>query len=203
MLSKNENDEYKEMPGYQSKIPFVKNIFQSRLKTALKFASITNDSRILDIGCHRGLLLKVIRDHNDLCECHGIDVNPKWLQNKIEKCTLQVADVTNLPFPDGHFDAIFVLDVLEHVEKLDQALNEIKRVLKTNGLAVLSGPTETWFYKFCRILWLRRLHVSQHIYTIYDIEKKFEKNNFQLIAQKRFPEPPLPELFRVSNFKKS
>jgi len=37
----------------------------------------------------------------------------------------------------------------------------------------------------------------------YQSKIPFVKNIFQLIAQKRFPEPPLPELFRVSNFKKS
>jgi len=207
LLSENESDDYWEMPGYQSKTPFVKNIFHSRLETAMKFGSINDDSRILDIGCYKGILIKMIRKRNKLCECYGIDNNPAFFSNlKIEKCSLKVADVINMPFPDGFFDAIFALDVLEHVEDLNKAIDEINRVLKPNGFFILSGPTETLFYKFCRFLWLKKAITQDdvgHIYSVYDIEKKFEKNNFKLIELKRFPNRPLPELFRITKFKKN
>ena len=176
---KNKSNDYGGMPGYQSKTPFVKNIFHSRLETAMKFGSITNDSRILDIGCRTGVLLKMIRNHNKLCECYGIDKEGwSFANTSIENCILKGADVIDMPFTDGFFDTLFSLDTLEHVEDLDQAIAEIKRILKPNGFFILSGPTETWFYKFCRFLWLGRFHESGHIYSVKDIEKKFEKNNF-------------------------
>jgi len=203
---KKKSNEYEGMYGYESKTPFVKNIFYSRLETAMKFGSITNDSRILDIGCRTGVLLKMIRNYNKLCECYGIDTEAYTFSNiSIENCTLKDADVLNMPFTDGFFDTVFALDVLEHVEDLNKAIDEIKRVLKPKGFFVLSGPTETWFYKFCRSLYRKKV-ISQeevgHIYSVHDIEKRFEKNNFKLIELKRLPSLPILELFRITKFQK-
>lgn len=49
-------------------------------------------------------------------------------------------DVTKLPFADGSFDAIICLHVLEHVEDDLSAMQEFRRVLTPEGLAVLQVP---------------------------------------------------------------
>lgn len=49
------------------------------------------------------------------------------------------ASATSLPFPDNAFDAIWTLGVLEHVPKPEQALTEMRRVLKNGGLLYLSA----------------------------------------------------------------
>jgi SAM-dependent methyltransferase len=53
---------------------------------------------------------------------------------------LRVGSLEALPYPDGQFDAVVCLDVLEHVEDELQALNELHRVLAPGGLLVLSTP---------------------------------------------------------------
>lgn len=50
------------------------------------------------------------------------------------------ADLTDLPFPDRHFDAVVSSHVLEHVPDDRTALSEIARVLKPSGFAVLLFP---------------------------------------------------------------
>lgn len=55
-----------------------------------------------------------------------------------------VADAADLPFEDDSFDLIFSSNVLEHVEKLDEAFAEMKRVLVPGGIMVHSMPTGTW-----------------------------------------------------------
>lgn len=49
-------------------------------------------------------------------------------------------DITQLPFSDQSFDVVFASHVLEHVRADCQALEEIKRVLKTGGTAILPVP---------------------------------------------------------------
>jgi SAM-dependent methyltransferase len=51
-------------------------------------------------------------------------------------------DITNIPYPDGHFDAIYCSHVLEHVPNDQQAMGEFFRVLKPNGWAILQVPIE-------------------------------------------------------------
>ena len=55
-----------------------------------------------------------------------------------------VADAASLPFEDDSFDLIFSSNVLEHVENLDEAFAEMKRVLTPGGIMIHSMPTGTW-----------------------------------------------------------
>ncbi|MBI1208902.1 MAG: methyltransferase domain-containing protein [Azospirillum sp.] len=50
------------------------------------------------------------------------------------------ADLTRLPFPDGHFDVILSSHVLEHVRDDQLAMAELARVLRPGGWAVLMVP---------------------------------------------------------------
>jgi SAM-dependent methyltransferase len=43
------------------------------------------------------------------------------------------ADIEDLPFPDGSFDAVIANHMLYHVPNLDRALSEVRRVLKEGG----------------------------------------------------------------------
>jgi SAM-dependent methyltransferase len=50
------------------------------------------------------------------------------------------ADLTALPFKDGSCDCIFASHVLEHRQDDNQALAEIRRVLRPGGVAILPVP---------------------------------------------------------------
>lgn len=188
---------------YEDKNPLVRGVFKNRVKEAIKIVSLNEKSTILDIGSAWGYLLKSILDRYPSCKCTGIDSSQRLIMNtKIENCNLGRADARNLPFHDESFEVVFILDVLEHIEEKDIVINEIHRVLKKNGIVILSGPTESWFYKFCRFLWLRKTHLASHKYTIYQLETGFLKNNFKLMQRTSIPQFPLPELFGISKFKK-
>ena len=190
-------------PIYYSKVPFLDKIFFDRYKISLELAKIKNSSTILDIGYARGFLLKIISRLYPSCKRYGIDVNDEFI-SKLSSlgCNLKVADATNLPFGDGFFDVVFALDVLEHIQDMPKAIKEIHRVLKKDGLAILSGPTESWFYRLCRLVAFRKITLEDHKYDIFDIEKEFEKQNFNLVKRKSLPRSPIPELFRISEFRK-
>jgi SAM-dependent methyltransferase len=59
------------------------------------------------------------------------------------------ADATNLPFPDGSFDAIIAAEILEHVPRDGAALAEIARVLRPGGRVAVTVPA--WLPE--RICW--------------------------------------------------
>ena len=72
----------------------------------------------------------------------GTDFNEEALQFCRERGhkMLCKADAAELPFPDGYFDIVTALDVVEHLDDDVDALLEVKRVLHTGGLAVISVP---------------------------------------------------------------
>lgn len=49
-------------------------------------------------------------------------------------------DVQKISFPDGFFDGLLILHVLEHVEDDLGAMKEIYRVLKNGGFAIIESP---------------------------------------------------------------
>jgi ubiquinone/menaquinone biosynthesis C-methylase UbiE len=51
-----------------------------------------------------------------------------------------VADAVNLPFPDQSFDAVVSFEVIEHVLDYHKYLSEVFRVLKRDGIFILSTP---------------------------------------------------------------
>jgi SAM-dependent methyltransferase len=47
-------------------------------------------------------------------------------------------DIQKLPFPDATFDAVYCISVLEHLKGVDEAISEIGRVVKTDGILVVT-----------------------------------------------------------------
>ena len=108
--------------------------------------------RILDVGCGVGQNLGLLSKKGNY---YGIDISSKNIENNkkyFPKYKFEVTDITKKTiFKDGFFDQIFCYDVLEHVDNLDNALNEIHRIInKTTGKLVVEVPsyfTETIFTK--------------------------------------------------------
>jgi len=54
-------------------------------------------------------------------------------------------DIRDLPFPDGFFDVVFCLSVLEHTERLPiDYIDELGRVLKSDGVLVVTFDYNRW-----------------------------------------------------------
>jgi len=61
---------------------------------------------------------------------------------------VRVANVLDLPFAENSFDAVWALGVLHHTGNTEKAIQEIRRVLKTGGSAVISHfyRRPSWMY---------------------------------------------------------
>ena len=87
-------------------------------------------ARVLEVGSGEGLLQDVVEDYT------GLDISAT-AKAKYHKPFVQ-ADARAMPFPDNSFDAAWSIWVLEHVPNPEQALREIRRVLRPDGLLFLS-----------------------------------------------------------------
>lgn len=52
----------------------------------------------------------------------------------------EIADIHNLNFPDGYFDAVCSFETIEHLDNLQNFLAEVRRVLKKQGVFIVSTP---------------------------------------------------------------
>lgn len=98
--------------------------------------------KVLDLGCGNGRYFPFFQEKN--IDYFGIDGSEKLIEiarKKFPEANFQEADVLKLPFPDNFFDKVYSIAVFHHMpsEKLRiQFLKEVKRVLKPNGLIVLT-----------------------------------------------------------------
>ena len=97
--------------------------------------------KILDIGCGSYPYFLIQAKFN---EKHGIDPSLKLSEIIDNKLNLQTIDITKTrpPFSDNYFDVVTMLAVFEHIDndKLIFVLKEIKRVLKKEGLLIITTP---------------------------------------------------------------
>ena len=96
--------------------------------------------KILEIGSGTGFLLN--KFGNLYKSVYGIEVeNSAYISDDTR---ISLYDGVNIPFEDNTFDVVFSCHVVEHVENLDLLNNEIKRILKDNGIIIHIAPSSTW-----------------------------------------------------------
>lgn len=107
------------------------------LQSVIKFSKTINleNKTILDVGCGIKPYASFFSKHKYI----GIDVKGGGHQDEAKNVD-QFFDGINIPFPDSYFDIIISSQVFEHVEHLDELLNEISRVLKQNGKMFITMP---------------------------------------------------------------
>jgi len=101
----------------------------------------------LDIGCGTGALAKLM--HHKAFEWINFDISNQMLlrcQQQFGKGVFQIqGDAADLPFADNAFDLILSNMALQWCNSPEQVMNEIYRVLKPGGIAVLSIMTADSF----------------------------------------------------------
>ena len=99
--------------------------------------SLSNEGRILDIGCGFGWLLKSL---NNKLEKYGLepDANASKIADKY--CSIKNMRFEENIYPENHFDIINMHHVIEHIEDPLNTISEIKRILKPDGKLIIATP---------------------------------------------------------------
>jgi SAM-dependent methyltransferase len=103
--------------------------------------------RVLDIACGTGYGLPVLQTRARWVVGVDIDVDTaRKARSEIGSGpeAVVVADGCILPFSDASFDVITSFETLEHLERRAQFLAELRRVLTTGGLCIISTPNATY-----------------------------------------------------------
>jgi SAM-dependent methyltransferase len=142
--------------------------------------------RILDIGCGTYPLFLV---NSEFKEKYGIDkVDLKHISNDFgtNLINLDIEEMDALPFSDEFFDVVTMLAVFEHLspDRIANVLNEIHRVLRKNGICIITIPAG-WTDRLLRILAKLKLISSDEInehkdtYNFSKIDFLFKNSNFK------------------------
>ena len=102
--------------------------------------SLSNDSKILDIGCAKGYMMYDLSLLIPEAEIKGVDISQYAKDHAIEpmKENIVVSNANNLPFPDDYFDLVIAINTLHNLPLIDckQAFREINRVTRNNSFVM-------------------------------------------------------------------
>ncbi len=168
------------------------------------------NAKILDVGCGFGRYtfflsecgLKVSAfdlSYNCIAICKALN------KKKRNDINFEVMDFTNMRYKNNCFDYLNCMDIIEHTLRKKELLSECKRVLKPNGLMILSYPNieDELRHKNEKIVKIKnylklilinikpkRLIDIEHPFpypTNKEIEKLLEGENFEIISITKTP----------------
>lgn len=160
----------------------VNNLVQAKFKKGM---------RVLDLGC--GSCNWNI-EHLDV---FGVDLNEGLLKlAKGEKrlYDYKVGDVFDAGLADASFDIVLAIELLEHIYDYDRIIQEIHRILKPGGYAIVSVPFDTplslWRYSFLLQILLHGYLLGEKYYrdhcghvnffSPHILKDAFARHNFEI-----------------------
>jgi 2-polyprenyl-3-methyl-5-hydroxy-6-metoxy-1,4-benzoquinol methylase len=166
-----------------------------RFVKALSLAGDLRNKRVLDVGCGRGEL--ILQSAMRGAEAWGIDyadaavaIAERALAGVDaplrERTHVQQMDVKALQFDNGFFDAVFMMDVVEHLypAELAQAFDELHRTMRPGGRLIMHTSPNTTFERVVYPNYSRR--VNQVALTV----SKLLRINDRLFNETMLPTSP-------------
>jgi len=135
------NREVLEIERIKKRFESDKILYFDRFNQDLKkIIQYRNKGKLLDIGSSYGFFLTCARDQG--WETIGIDVDINAVNFSTQHLNLDVkfGNLIQCHFDENKFDVITLFHVLEHVPNPHEIIQEIKRILKPDGLVVIDVP---------------------------------------------------------------
>ena len=156
--------------------------------------SLKPNDKLLEIGFGNGKLLQFLFQKEPNLYVAGIDISDtmvdeaaRFNQNLIaaEKMELKVAGVSNIPYPDDHFDCVCSINTIYFWPSPEQDIKSIFNVLKQDGKCFISlTPKEE----------IQELEAAQFGFRLYEkeeLEDLFSSGGFSKIEMHKKAEPPI------------
>jgi len=153
---------------------------------------IKSEDEVLDVGCGVGnTAVNVAKKAKLVTGFDKISKNLTYAKKFAKEKNLGnirfiKADADKkFPFKSNRFTKVIMFDVLEHLKNRNQAIREVKRVLKKEGLFLLlnDNPDTSWKRaKREADLFYYADHDHKYEYSKEEIIKLLEKNNFKVLS---------------------
>lgn len=176
--------------------------FAARAQFIFDTLDKNKSQKVLDAGCGRGFYSHAFSFFPFVTEIQSFDINESYVKRAKSHCTdkrihIKKASIYELPYPDGYFDFIVFSEVLEHLVDEKKALQELRRVLKKNGVIALTVPDVQFPFLWDPLNWLLmrlfKTHISKDIwwlagiwadherlYSLKELKKTIEVNSFKI-----------------------
>lgn len=172
-----------------------------RARKIVEGLKLGEGDNILDLGCGDGFFLYLLSNLSVKVTLTGFDNDKRVLNNARrnlgpKKLKLLYGTAVKMPFSNNIFDKVIMTEVLEHIDDDKKALSEVYRILKLNGVLVLTVPNYNFPFLWDPINWTLQNLFGTHIggigffagiwarhlrlYKRNDLEKLVKKVGFKI-----------------------
>jgi ubiquinone/menaquinone biosynthesis C-methylase UbiE len=130
---------------YGTRNPVARFLVERFLRAVEEAVSEVGPGSVLDAGCGEGAVTARMARLLPSATVVGLDVGDprlvaEWDERAGDNLVFHAGSVYSLPYPDGAFELVCALEVLEHLERPAAGLEELARV--SSRALVLSVPRE-------------------------------------------------------------
>lgn len=178
----------------------IKYVQLYRFKTIIKLLGSKKYGHLLEVGTGSGIFLPELARH---CEkIYACDIHPHFEEidklakhYKFNNYELKSQSIEKTDYPDDHFDVIVAVSVLEFVDDLQVAIDEIKRILKKDGIFLTICPMQNKMLDFILSFYADKTAEEEfgdaRIYVTKALEQNFK------VIKKGYMIPLIGNLFPV------
>lgn len=182
---------------YDGRNSTVDAITQARAREMLRgFERWVRPGRLLDVGCGIGYLMEAGAESG--WDPVGVEISDAAVEvARARGCQVHHGDYLDIPFDAGSFDAITMIEVLEHLDRPAQYLRKAARDLRPGGLLYLTTPN---FAGLGRRLsaGAHRIISTEHLnyFSQRTLTRVLDASGFRVVKV-RTPNIDLPEVLRA------
>jgi 2-polyprenyl-3-methyl-5-hydroxy-6-metoxy-1,4-benzoquinol methylase len=123
-------------------------IYAEHLTRYLCAQDLVDGKVVLDIACGSGYGTQLLAKKAK--KVYGVDVDKDTVEYAKKNfgatnVVYKLGDGVAIPLDDNSVDVVVTLETIEHIENYDKFIDEVKRVLKPDGLAIVSTPNDLEF----------------------------------------------------------
>lgn len=165
---------------------FRKMMLQRKVHLVKRFTNRV-DARLLDIGCGTGYFLHAARKAG--FRVSGIEKNDKAREKAASLFHLDLQDDLDRFAPEHLFDVITLWHVLEHLEKLNESIAKIRKMLKPEGALVIALPNHLSSDAGVYGKYWAAYDVPRHLWHFSPdtVEQLIQKHGMRVVKRYRMP----------------
>lgn len=144
-------------------------------------------SRVLDVGCGRGVILGALADRG--LAAHGVEISAEAARGADPRAEIRiVARLADAAYPDGYFDEVVIWHVLEHLPDPRATVEEAQRILRPGGRLIVAVPNFSSVQaRWSGAAWFH-LDLPRHLYQfpLPALCRLLDDAGFDIVSQHHF-----------------
>lgn len=169
----------------------------SEVVKSIRTFSSKKPEAVLDIGAADGRMLNRIKEVFPETTCAGIEYACDLIScNGSENIHLVRGDALVLPFKENVFDVVIATAIIEHVSDPIQLIREAFRILRKNGIVIITTPHPFWEGIATRIGHVKEEEHSELI-TLRGLISFLKQVGFEVVSAEQFMISPIGMPFEL------